>query len=189
MKKIILILCTCCWSIQMFAQKVEPNTRIINCSDMSANIYTNVKRRCPVPDHEKNDRLNQTVYQRFEVAEHNYQNVALGTDRNEAKRLCASYHEALNDRGKWRLPTHRELTLIWILHPSLMKNAAASNFTSMFPTSAGNCMFYSATRNANMMFGVRLQDGVLISDPYSSGIFTTDAASNLVRCVRDLDIK
>lgn len=190
MKRLLLALCVCIWALVTFAQKVEKDTRIIDCSDMPVGTYTNVKRRCPVPDHQKGDRFNKMVYQRFQVAEHDYQNVALGTDRAKAKWLCASYSESVNDRGKWRLPTARELTLIWTLHPALMKESGKSKFTSLFPSDASvKKGYYSATQSANIQFAIKLNSsGVTVSDLYESGLYQSDGTDLLVRCVRDLDI-
>lgn len=182
MRKILLLVSFICCSLMVLAQKVEPGTRIINCSDMPVGTYTNIKRRCPVPDHWVGDRLNQTVYQRFEVAEHNYQNSALGTDRAEAKRLCAAYSESVSDRGKWRLPTQRELILIWILRPALAKN---NDFVPLDQTSTSGNSYYSATRNSGVNFMVA--NGIPASNTGGGG--ATDITGNLVRCVRDLDIE
>lgn len=192
MKRVLLLLYSlfmCMFAL--FAQKVETGTRIINCSDMPAGTYTNVKRRCPVPTHEVSDRLNQTVYQRFEVAKHNYQNSALGVSREDAIRYCASYREFVNDRGKWRLPTQRELLIIWILRPALVQT---DDFDPLdlwdvsYRNNSGG--YYSATKNACVGFMVQ---GELDSTPDMSSSSgngrLSDNPAHLVRCIRDLDIK
>lgn len=184
-----LFLCT----IALFAQKVEPGTCIINCSGMPVGTYTNVKRRCPVPTHEVSERLNQTVYQRFQVAIRNHQNSALGVSREDAMGYCASYRESANEVGKWRLPTQRELLLIWVLRPALVKNEhfdPLDRWVYSYQGAAYVGGYYSATKNSAVLFSVKGE-----SDPtpnmleMSGNGRITDHPSHLVRCIRDLDIK
>lgn len=169
------------------AQKVEAGTRIINCSDMPAGSYTTVKRRCPVPDHFITDRLNQTIYIRFEVAEHNYQNSSQNTSREMAKSLCSMYKESAHDRGTWRLPTQRELALMWILRPALAKQEATSGFIAMDSENVSLSSYYSATSGGGVGFAVEPGSTKPYLSQMAGSIMISDGGNN-VRCVRDLDI-
>ena len=77
------------------------------------------------------------------------------------------------ETGLWRLPTQRELMLIWIMHEGL-KKSDPTGFTSFTSTN-----YWSATENnTNIAWGVNFING--------STINTSKTSDSYVRCVRDL---
>lgn len=94
-----------------------------------------------------------------------------GTDWANAWALCKSYSSESGSAGQWRLPTQRELQMIWILHPQLIGKEGFSAFSASYYWSA---MEY----NANDAWIVDFSKGGV-------GNFSK-ANTYWVRCVRDL---
>lgn len=93
------------------------------------------------------------------------------TDWTTAYNQCKSYNGEGGGAGQWRLPTQRELMMIWILHPQLIGKGSFTAFDANYYWSASE---YTAT----YAWGVS----------FSSGYVTNygKTTSRFVRCVRDL---
>lgn len=109
---------------------------------------------------------NDKVYKKFEISK---------TDNSSAANWLTAVNTicdgTINGSTGWRLPTQRELILIWILKPVLEQQ---NNFDEFFPNS-----YWSATSNgdklgARINFGSSFVDGELKTYSYR------------VRCVRDI---
>ncbi|MCL3849853.1 DUF1566 domain-containing protein [Parabacteroides sp. GYB001] len=88
-----------------------------------------------------------------------------------AWKACASYNGEGGGTGSWRLPTQRELLMIWILHPQLI---GKGHFTAFF---AGG--YWSATEySTNNVWRVYFGNGTVGTSNKTNSFY--------VRCVRDL---
>lgn len=93
------------------------------------------------------------------------------TDWANAWALCRSYDSEAGRAGEWRMPTQRELQMIWILHPQLI---GKGGFTAFYVSN-----YWSASEaSASYAWLVRFVNG---------GVYDR-AKTDLpfVRCVRDL---
>lgn len=90
------------------------------------------------------------------------------TDWVSAWNACSSYNKEDGSVGQWRLPTQRELQMIWILHPLLI---AEGKFNAN--------RYWSATEGS---------ETAAWFVTFSDGLVGTLSKENLyyVRCVRDL---
>ena len=94
------------------------------------------------------------------------------TDWTTAYNQCKSYNGEGGGAGQWRLPTQRELSMIWILHPQLIGKGGFTAFN------AGN--YWSATEsNATNAWIVYFYNGIVYN-------YFNKTNSYYVRCVRDL---
>ena len=129
----------------------------------------------PIPVHNEQSAAN-AVSAKFEVAtsdcnSSNAPGVAQSSGKYtwaNAGRACAAYRQSDADAGSWRLPTQRELMLMWIYKDEL------GNFASS--------RYWSATENsndANNAWPVNFDDGV-------TGSYGSKTTAHSVRCVRDL---
>ena len=93
------------------------------------------------------------------------------TDWTTAYNQCKSYNGEGGGAGQWRLPTQRELSMIWILHPQLIGKGGFSAFGANY--------YWSATENlATYAWGVNFTNGDVLNYNKTS--------TCRVRCVRDL---
>ena len=86
---------------------------------------------------------------------------------------CSQYQGPIGgEKGLWRLPTQRELQLIWIMHEGLKKSGDFTSFYSGY--------YWSATEGTttNSAWAVYFNNGVTNS--------TNKTNTYYVRCVRDL---
>ena len=98
-------------------------------------------------------------------------NLGATTDWAAAWKACVSYNGEGGGVGSWRLPTQRELLMIWILHPQLI---GKDSFTAF-----NDNTFWSATEgNTTFAWSVSFSNGYVYN-----GSKTT---SYYVRCIRDL---
>lgn len=99
-------------------------------------------------------------------------NHAVGTtDFVNAWNACKEYAGEGGNKGTWRLPTQREMYMIWVLHPQLIGKAGFTAF--------GATEYRSSTEyTANETWYMRFSDG---TPDYSS-----KTTAHSVRCVRDL---
>lgn len=100
-------------------------------------------------------------------------NISSGTDWANAWTLCRNYSGEGGSAGAWRLPTTRELQMIWVLQPQLMGKGSFNALTSSgyyWTGSEG-----SGTTAGDMSFS-------------SGGTWTGDSktSSYQVRCIRDI---
>lgn len=118
---------------------------------------------------DENGTWNSKMSIKFQVMRANH---TIGTtDWTTAYNQCKSYNGEGGGAGQWRLPTQRELSMIWILHPQLIGKGGFSAFDAY--------NYWSATeRSATDAWNVY----------FSNGRVTTNFKSNSyrVRCVRDL---
>lgn len=94
-----------------------------------------------------------------------------GTDRASAWALCKSYNGEGGGTGQWRLPTQRELEMIWILHPQLI---GKGSFTAL----STNYYWAATEYTATSAWIVSFNNGYVGSNSKTSSLY--------VRCVRDL---
>lgn len=93
------------------------------------------------------------------------------TDWTSAWNACKSYNGEGGGAGIWRLPTQRELQMIWILHPQLIGKGGFSAFSAS--------TYWSSTEgNATDAWYLTFSNGY-VTWPSKTG-------SYYVRCIRDL---
>lgn len=94
-----------------------------------------------------------------------------------AYETCRSYiGEGSNEKGEWRLPTHRELMQIMILHPQLIGKGN-------FQTLTAKAEYWSLTEfNSEGVYYLDTDTGQM----YYETLNKRDYYSGRVRCVRDL---
>lgn len=99
-------------------------------------------------------------------------NLGSTTDWSSAWNACKSYSGDGGGVGIWRLPTQRELQMIWILHPQLIGKGNFTAFTANY--------YWTATE-----WTTTAACSVSFSNGYMGGN-TKTSTSYYVRCVRDL---
>lgn len=181
----ILILIISLFSLRLCAQSVEAGTRIINSKDANEKIVTQTKRIYKGVVQTWSDKVtNAKVYQRFKVAKADYAVtnltwlVACNWDETEGvlpttATGCAAYQEEgdSSDKGQWRVPTQRELALIWVLRGGL-----GDGYTAL--DAAGNYCSATGVSSSDTFYYLKA-DGTIDSDLKSE-------AKYVVRCIRDL---
>lgn len=153
-----------------YAQIVEATTYdgnpIINCESMPASAYTTIRKNSDKNDLSTNE-ANQQVFKRFAVCKND--NHTILRNWHEGFTICNSFGD-----GKWRLPTQRELMLIWVLKDQLNK---VSGFTYMLSA------YWSAT-------AYRGDDAYQVNFGNDGGAGTVTIYSKLfsesLRCIREL---
>ncbi|WP_419510726.1 DUF1566 domain-containing protein [Alistipes sp.] len=115
------------------------------------------------------------VAAKFEVADANAVSAA---NWDETKTICAAYTQPGTSAGDWRLPTQRELMLLWVMY-SQNSLTGVGDFPSGWYWSATN---YSSGSNYAwaVSFGGTDDGRTYQRTKYGSG-------SSFVRCVRDVD--
>lgn len=122
-----------------YAQKVEAalvdGNPVINCEGMPAGAYTttskgNAEATLKTPE------ANATVYKRFAVSK---------ADNSTSSTWFNAFTVCSGLGAGWRLPTQRELQLIWILHNELKK---ANGFNPFIANS-----YWSATEDSSFSDG------------------------------------
>lgn len=121
-----------------------------------------------MPEHNEQDAAN-AVSARFEVAS---ANLSARMDWVSAQSGCASYSQAGASAGNWRLPTQRELMLIWVMY----KRGVLTGLT--FPGNTYWTKTMRSSRTGVAAWDVNFQNG----DTY--GLHNVSSYS-YVRCVRD----
>ena len=128
MKKMILMALFCAVTMSVSAQRVykanvsgdvtngytatqsaSGTSFIIECKGMPATSYTTYAKPTTEADL-KTDTPNKTVAYKFEVA---------ATDASESLTWADAWSLATDAEGDWRLPTQRELMLIWLMKDAL----------------------------------------------------------------------
>lgn len=94
------------------------------------------------------------------------------TDWSSGWNACKLYNGEGGGVGSWRLPTQRELIMIWGLHPLLIEKGGFSAFTVSIYWSASEC-------NASYAWYVNFSSGFVSYYSKTTGTYR-------VRCVRDL---
>ena len=184
MKKMILMALFCAVTMSVSAQRVykanvsgdvtngytatqsaSGTSFIIECKGMPAASYTTNAKPTTEADL-KTDTQNKTVAYKFEVA---------ATDASESSTWADAWSLATDAEGDWRLPTQRELMLIWLMKEALAK----FNFGGFTPLAAD--YYWSATEhnsyNDNAWF-------VHFGAGYTG--FVNKAYTYRVRLVRDI---
>lgn len=178
----ILIVLISLVSFSTYAQKVliEGNKVIIDASELTSASTekkavrtdgTDLATGSKTKENLGSELSNATLYHKFQV---HPTNNATNLSWSNAISFCANL---TTDGGGWRLPTQRELMLIWILH-SKLATIGSSLFTPL--TSALN-VFYTCASEWNASNGYGLY-------PFGNGILLAQPKKNLyyVRCIRDL---
>lgn len=98
-------------------------------------------------------------------------NLGAATNWASAWKACKAYKGEGGNEGDWRLPTQRELLMIWILYPQLIGKGGFTAYSTNYYWSSSE---YSANLAWNMLF---------INGFASS---TSKTSSYYVRCIRDL---
>lgn len=99
-----------------YAQRVEATLvdghPVINCEKMPASAYTTISKG-DTEAQLKAEEANKTVYKRFAVYKSDNSTTDPAPTWSEAFTICSGLG------GGWRLPTQRELMLIWVLKKEL----------------------------------------------------------------------
>lgn len=182
MKRLILTgLLICCGILGAEAQKVYKNAGIfiIECAGMPEGSYTKLaKPRTTDGTNSTQGSLDMLVNigaplnddkvaYKFEVA--SADSSVAGYDWLAGVNVCAGL-----SGGNWRLPTKRELTLIWIQHEKLK---SLSGFTPLVESSYWGATEFKSTQSYTHSFGATVGSG-------GPGLKTT--SSYKVRCIRDI---
>jgi len=125
------------------------------------------------------DSENGKVFQKLEIAPHDMNGGILGTGStmqwNAAFNNCKGL---LYDSGGWRLPTQRELMLMYIFKPALediLAEVSGSAFSINY--------YWSATEeNSDFAFSVNFNAGTMSNINRS-----VKTSNNIVRCVREVE--
>lgn len=166
------------------AQSVEPDTRIIHSKDANEKIVTRTKRVYKGIVQTWSDRAtNAKVYQRFQVAKADAGSALTWFEACNWEGVegtlpatptgCAAYSEGDSDQGAWRVPTQKELALIWVLQGALKDDYAALGTSSIY------CSATSALSSGDTSFYYLKSDGTIDTDQKSETTYT-------IRCIRDL---
>lgn len=117
-----------------------------------------------------NGTWNAKMSPRYQVMRADH--TAGSADWANAYKVCKQYSGEGGAAGQWRLPTYRELLVIFALHPQLLEKG---NFTAFTASNYWSCTEDRATSVWAIIF--------------SSGDTTGDIKTRLcqVRCVRDLE--
>ena len=109
---------------------------------------------------------NLKVYYKFEVQ---------GTDKSTSSQWSAAHTACRNLGGTWRLPTQRELQLIWMLHEGLKKLDDFRPF--------GDFNYWSASETSS-----NTSNAWFVNFTFSYGITRNLSKTNSfrVRCIREL---
>ena len=102
----------------------------------------------------------------------------LSGDTPTAATGCYAYQGNTDDLGDWRLPTHRELKIIYSHKGQLMKTAESSFGSTGFVAFSSASYWSSTEYNSNASWYVNFSNGNVNTDYKSAGYS--------VRCVRDL---
>lgn len=164
------ILVTVVWLLMLstsavYAQRIEPvldnGHPVINCDGMRYFASTTPKGSTAAAL--KTAAANEKVYKRFAVSNKDNSTLSL---YSEAFTVCSSV-----SGGSWRLPTQRELMLMWVLKRELDKTSGFTPF--------GTTGYWSATEfNTLKGWNVSFFNGM------TRGLEGTSTSS--VRCVREL---
>lgn len=135
---------------------------VINCEAMPASAYTTTTKG-KTEDELKTGAANSQVYKRFAVSG---KENSRGAKWSDAFTVCSGI-----SGGGWRLPTQRELMLIWVLKKELMWGNAD-------PLEEGS--YWCATESGeNLSWLMFFSNGTLYSFSRST--------QAMVRCVRELE--
>ena len=115
-----------------------------------------------------NGTWNAKVSPKFQVMRANH--TVGSTNWANAYNQCKTYNGEGGGASEWRLPTQRELVMIWILHPQLVGKGGFTGFLGNYWSAAED----GASKAWNLNF----------TDGYVNGSFGK-TSSNYVRCVRD----
>ena len=163
-------------TMEGYAQKKYPfveSTNVIVCREGGEGVKSSLihPNWTTTPAHYEQNTTYNRVAAKLQVARNNV--ATTGLNWSTAVRLCASYGESSTDAGSWRLPTLRELRLIYVF--CLMTKQASSVSVSM-----DNYTYWAATeQTTSNAWGLNFVSG---------RVFTLSKSSTVgyVRCVRDL---
>ena len=132
------------------------------------------------PSHDETDAANNRFAARFEVSA-SFFSEPTGKTQNweDVKSKCASYSESSGDAGTWRLPTIRELRLIYVLRDELTSVNFSINTYNQF-----DC--WSATEDSSSsdkVWVVSVLHEMSISSYFKQHVAASYA---FAYCVRDL---
>lgn len=182
--------------VATFAQSspyVENTTLVVNNQGFNSTSKRVTALSHPVPFHNAASAINATVSPRFQVGKADASllglfttgtwaaangwlaNVDLGIiDVTIALTGCQSYGEALllADAGQWRVPTQRELILIYLVHKELESRSGFANFNT-------TDNYWSSTQGVGTTaWAMNMNTGANFSAPRGNAY--------RVRCVKDL---
>ena len=172
MKKIILMTLLCVLAIGSYAQRVykEGDSFIIECKGMPEASYTKLAKPSTLTATVNGIKginsaaANQTVAYKFEVQIRNHNDAST---RDDAIKKC-------DWKGPgWRLPTQRELQLIWTMREGLEKFEDFTPFAKKDYWSATDC--FSG-------YGI----AVFFNTGYTSMRSTASYSTSPIRCIREI---
>lgn len=150
---------------------LSSNAAAIRCTTMNQQKPSNSEiLGATLSDSGENGTWNAKMSIKYQVMRANH--TVGATHWAAAWSACNSYKEEDGKAGTWRLPTQRELQMIWILHPQLIGKGGFTAFTAGIYWSATE---YNATNVWYMSFIHGLVDH-----------YRTKERLGHVRCVRDL---
>ena len=171
MKKIIIIaLLSVIFSGALLDQSVykQDGSFVIECKGMPVGSYTNDAK----PRDENKLKLeanNLKVYYKFEVQGADQGGEGAEMNWSDAHTICRDLG------GTWRLPTHRELHLIWVLHEGLKKLDGFTDF--------GEAIYWNASERSTLTNFAWSVDFT----PASGNTTSYNKANPYrVRCIREL---
>lgn len=192
MKKIFFIFYLGCLTFYGYTQNVspyvEPSSSIINNSGFKSAVLRTTPLTRPVPMHVNTDALNRTISPRFEVAKvdlllasnwavangwTNPSNSSLTTANVSSPAIgCNAYFEVGAPAGTWRVPTQKEMSLIFMVRYEL---ASLLGLTGL----SNSGTYWTSTQNsATQAWALTINSGIMYN--------RSKTTNYLVRCIRDL---
>lgn len=185
MKTVLTAVAAVMLSVGGYAQTVTKSEKgaMIDCSALKSDGFTKVHKarttfgtnNNSIPIKENATDIaskvsNDKIYYKFEV--HGTSNsTSMAAGWRGAIDLCAGLYGGL----EWRLPTQRELMLIYVLHPELKE-------VTDFEPFLGGADYWSATQGSSGSYGWDMY----FNDGHTSFINLKTDRSNRVRCVREI---
>lgn len=129
-------------TLDVCAQQVhtEGNYVVIDCTTMPAKARRTAVHTGAAPTHNEHDAWNRVAYQKFAVSKTYIGGKAMNFAT--AASVCAAYAgPGGGEQGQWRLPSQRELQLMWTMKTKL---EVQSGFTAFYTTN-----HWSSTENSN----------------------------------------
>ncbi|WP_455641305.1 hypothetical protein [Parabacteroides sp.] len=193
--KLILIVFSCLMAIDSYAQRVVvDNGKVI--IDASGIEHTKTKKARGTTgtvdtaggsslDDISSLESNSKVYYRFEVSKED--NSSQRMPWRSAVDLCENLS---TEGGGWRLPTQRELSLIWVLKSELLSVSGFNDFVKYYNYWCATVGYYEDTTllgHYSWDGCITDGDGTFIGDIGAHIKLSIKTSNNYVRCIRDLD--
>ena len=153
------------------------NRKIIVCREGTEGVISSLihPNWTTTPSHDETDAANNRLTAKFEVAAKDIAVTSSSTfTLQETVSRCASYSESSGDAGTWRVPTIRELRLIYALRDELDNLPNAGSYWS----------YTTVSSDSNKAWGVRFDNSTIRGSIASFEKSTYNFVRG--RCIRDL---